>query len=269
MKHVVITGSTRGIGYGLADAFLAQGCAVVINGRSPQSVAQASQQLAEQHGRERLHGFAADVAVLAEVEALWDAAQTRFGAVDIWINNAGLGHDMLSLWDIPPERVETIVRANILGTAFGSRVAVRRMLQQGHGQLYNMEGFGSNGSTRWGLSIYGTSKAAVHYLTEALIDETKETAVQVGSLRPGMVATDLLLDPVINDPAALARSRRVFNILADRVEAVTPWLVEKMLANEKHGAHIQWLTTPRLIWRFLSAPFSKRELIDERGNLVP
>jgi NAD(P)-dependent dehydrogenase (short-subunit alcohol dehydrogenase family) len=89
MKIVVITGSTRGIGFGLAEAFLDLGCAVVVNGRSQTSVDQAIQRLAVRHNTEQILGFAADVADLAQVEAMWSAAIDRFGQVDIWINNAG------------------------------------------------------------------------------------------------------------------------------------------------------------------------------------
>jgi NAD(P)-dependent dehydrogenase (short-subunit alcohol dehydrogenase family) len=258
MKTIVITGSTRGIGYGLADAFLDLGCHVVINGRSPASVEKACQQLATQHSPDHLYGCAADMADLAQVEALWATAVAQFGQVDIWINNAGLGHDMLPMWQLPPERIKTIVDSNILGLMYGARVAIRGMLAQGHGQLYNMEGAGSNGHVRNGMSVYATSKAAVHLFSQALIQETEGTAVQVGTLSPGMVITDLLLDPMNTDPDIFARSQRIFNILSDRVETVTPFLAQKMLENDKSGAKIQWLTRPKMIWRFLSAPFSKR-----------
>ena len=258
MKNVVITGSTRGIGYGLADAFLDLGCVVVVNGRSQSSVDQAVEKLSAKHGADRLHGFAASMADLAEVEALWATAVTRFGQVDIWINNAGLGHDMLSMWELPPERVKAIVDTNILGLMYGSRAAIRGMLAQGHGQLYNMEGAGSNGHVRNGMSVYSTSKAAVHLFSQALINETKGTAVQVGTISPGMVVTDLLLNPMNADPEIFIRSQRIFNIISDRVETVTPYLARKILENDKSGANIQWLSRPKMFWRFLSSPFSKR-----------
>lgn len=266
MINVVVTGSTRGIGYGLADAFLELGCRVVVNGRSSSSVDQVVEKLAVKYGADRLHGFAADMADLSQVEALWATAVSQFGQVDIWINNAGLGHDMLPMWQLPPERIKTIVDTNILGLMYGSRVAIQGMLAQGHGQLYNMEGAGSNGHVRNGMSVYATSKAAVHLFSQALIQETVGTAVQVGTISPGMVVTDLLLDPMQADPEIFARSQRIFNILSDRVETVTPYLARKILENDKPGAHIQWLTRPKIIWRFLSAPFGKR---NPMGDFTP
>ncbi len=264
MKSIIITGSTRGIGLGLADAFLARGQAATVHGRTPQSVQQATETLAAKHGRDRLHGFAADVGDLSQMEALWTAAQNRFGAVDIWINNAGLGHDMTPMWQLPPEAVQAVVEANILGTLNGARVAIRHMQKQGHGQLYNMLGHGATGKTRPGMAVYGMSKAAVKYLTDALIEEVgEETAVQISSLSPGMVITDLITDRFAADPEVAKRAKRIMNILADRVETVAPWLADRILANHRTGARIRWLTPPKIMWRFLTAPIRKRNLFDD------
>ena len=103
---------------------------------------------------------------IEDVRALWKHAVDTFGSVDIWINNAGIGHQLAPMWELPPERVQAIVDTNILGLMHGSRVAIWGMLAQGHGQLYNMEGAGSRGHARHGMSVYATSKAAVMRLTE-------------------------------------------------------------------------------------------------------
>lgn len=260
MERIVITGSTRGIGRGLTEAFLKKGCAVTISGRSQKSVDDAVSQLAEEHGHERLMGQCCDVTELSQVEALWEAAGRRFGGVDIWINNAGIGHGLQPMWELSPEVVQAVIETNVLGTANGVRVAMRGMMEQGYGQIFNMEGFGSNGRTREGMSIYGTSKAAIHFLDQSLIEESEDTPVLVGSISPGMVMTDLILDRFEEDPQALERARRIFNILADRVEDVAPFIVDRVLENEKHGAMIVWLTRWRMIWRFLSAPFRERDV---------
>ena len=260
MTQVVITGSTRGIGFGLADAFLARGCQVTINGRTAESVAPATAALAHKHGPQRLLGQPGRVENLAEVEALWAAAQDRFGPIDIWINNAGIAHVVKPIWDLPPDTVAALVQANTLGALYGARVAVRGMLAQGHGHFYNMEGFGSNGSYRYGQSLYGMSKYALHYLTQALVMETKGTPVKVSAISPGMVITDLLTGAFDDDPAGLESAKRIFNILADKTETVSPWLADKILANDRTGSTINWLTRRKILWRFLSAPFSKRDL---------
>jgi NAD(P)-dependent dehydrogenase (short-subunit alcohol dehydrogenase family) len=268
-KHIVITGSTRGIGYGLADAFLQRGCQVTLSGRSQESVDAAVAALAAKHDANKVFGQACDVTDLEQVQRLWDASAAHFGAVDIWINNAGIAQDMQPLWDVPPQRVQAIVETNVAGVVYGSRVAVRGMTEQGRGQLYNMEGAGSDGKVMAGLGIYQASKAAVRSLNKSLVAETKELPLIVGSLSPGMVLTDMLLDPMENDPSERERMKRIYNILADRVETVTPWLVDQILQNNKTGVNIQWLTTPKIIWRFASARFSKRDLFADQTAEPP
>ncbi len=260
MKRVVITGSTRGIGYAMADAFLAKGCRIIVNGRSHERVEQACVDLAMNYGSENLYGFPATVSNPDEVESLWSYAVENLGSVDIWINNAGLAHDTEKVWQLPDEAVTQVIDVNVLGLIYGSQVAMRGMIEQGFGQIYNMEGFGSNGRKRDGMSIYGTSKAAVHYFTQALIEEAKETGILVGTLSPGMVMTDLLLDRYKDDPQGLEEAKSIFNILADTADNVAPWMVEQILANDKHGAPIDYMPRSRMVGRFLKAPFSKRDL---------
>ena len=262
MKTIVITGSTRGIGYGLAAEFLKRGCAVCVSGRTAEAVQQAVASLAAQHGAERVHGQPCDVTVHEQVQALWDAAQARFGRVDIWINNAGISHARTPFWEHPPQTLKNVVDTNTLGVMYGSRVALRGMVAQGGGHLYNMEGLGSDGRMLPGMGLYGSTKYALRYFSKALTQEAQGAPVKVSTLSPGMVVTDLLTGEY-HDPKEWARAKRIFNILADRVETVTPWLVDKVLANEQSGAHIAWLTPGKVAWRFASARFSKRDLFKQ------
>src|SRR5690606_24546172 len=192
IQRVVITGSTKGLGRGLAEELLARNCAVVICGRNQESVAVTAAELGERFGTDRVFGQASDVTSLPQVEALWEGAAARFGGVDIWVNNAGMSHAMQPRWELPPGEVESVWQANVLGTYYGCGVAMAGMLEQGQGWIYNVEGFGSTGQLRWGLGAYGTSKAAVAYFTRALAAEAQETPVRVASLSPGMVMTDLV-----------------------------------------------------------------------------
>ena len=181
MKTIVITGSTRGIGYGLADAFLERGCVVGISGRTAPNVERAIETLSAKHGAERVWGQPCDVTEYEQVQALWDAAQAHYGRVDVWINNAGLGHSQCDLSRMSPDEMETIVQANLVGTMYGAKVALCGMLEQGRGSLYNMEGLGSDGRRGEGLTVYATTKYAVRFLTESLVLETKGTPVLVGA----------------------------------------------------------------------------------------
>ncbi|MBN1660169.1 MAG: SDR family oxidoreductase [Anaerolineae bacterium] len=260
MKVVVITGSTRGIGLGLADAFLARGCCVVVSSRTVEAVSDAVEQLSTRHDPAQIFGHPCDVTDFQQVQALWDAAVAHLSRVDIWINNAGVAHAQTAFWDYDPDLLAAVVHTNVIGALYGARVALAGMRAQGAGALYNVEGLGSDGRYIEGLALYGTTKRALAYLTDALVREVKGTPLVVGALRPGMVVTDLLVGQYRDRPNEWARARRVFNLLADHVETVAPWFADHVLANERSGARFKWLTTPRLIGRFLAAPFAKRDL---------
>jgi NAD(P)-dependent dehydrogenase (short-subunit alcohol dehydrogenase family) len=266
VKTVVITGGTRGIGLGLAEAFLALGCAVVICGRKPKKVEKAIEKLAETHDRKRILGVVCDVTNAAQVQMLWQAAEAQFGKVDIWVNNAGVAHPLQTLWQQSAELCETVVRTNLLGAVHGSRVAVAGMLQQGFGSVYNMAGFGARrGSMMKGMTVYGATKSAIHYFTRSLAKELKGKPVIVGELYPGMVATEMLSEQYKDRPEEFEKDKKVFNILASRVEEVAPWLAKRMLKNHRSGAQLAYMNTFRLLKHLLLVLAGRRRLFDEKS----
>ena len=259
MKTVVITGSTRGIGYGLAQSFLSRGCQVAVSGRRQQSVDQVVKKLGGRFSRERICGKACDITNYKQVQSLWDAATARFGKVDIWLNNAAGNSIEQDFWEHENEVIETLIQTNIIGTMYGCKVAIRGMLQQGYGHVYTFRGWGSGGEMRPGSSLYGTSKAATAYFTKTLVRELKTTPVKLSSISPGMVMTDLLAQSF--RPEREAQIRKFVNILGDDVETVTPWLAKRILANKKHGAHINWLKPHQIVGRLLISPFRQRDVV--------
>jgi NAD(P)-dependent dehydrogenase (short-subunit alcohol dehydrogenase family) len=263
MKYIVITGSTRGIGYGLTQSFLARGCFVMISGRKQSSVVAALSQLRSEFPDTEILGQPCDVRQPDQIQALWDHAAAYWGKVDIWINNAGISGDEVLLWEMPAKDAAAVIETNILGTLYGAQVAVRGMLQQGSGAIYNLEGMGSDGRMHSGLTAYGTSKYAISYFTRALAKELKDEPILVGSLRPGMVLTALLTDSYRDRPEEFERAKRIFNIIAERIETVTPWLVDRMLSNRKSGIVLSFSSRWKLMWRFMTAPFVKRNLFDD------
>lgn len=260
-QTIVITGSTRGIGRGLAAEYLKMGHNAVVTGRSRQAVDAAVAELAPLGP---VLGQPCDVRSLESNQAVWDAAVARFGRVDVWICNAAIATDHERFAALPADQVAATVETNLLGTMYGAHVAIAGMLRQGGGKVYTFEGFGSDDMTAPGLTTYGTTKRAIRYLTAALAKEYADTPVLVGSMSPGIVATDLLIySSKSADPAQWARSKRILNILGDRVEAVTPWLARAALENTKRGATVAWLTRGKAMRRFLAAPFVKRDIVSE------
>lgn len=260
MKTIVITGATRGIGFGLAVESLRKQHRVVISGRSETAALQAARQLEEMTGNPAVLGRACDVRELGQVQALWDAAVERFGRVDIWINNAGIGHAVTPSWKIEEDLVRAIVETNFLGTYHGCKVAINGMQAQGRGAVYNMEGYGSDGRIRMGLSIYGSTKSAVRFLSNSLVSELKGSPVILGTLQPGMVATEMVTGQYTGRPDEWQRVKKIFNIFVESVEAVSQPLTEKILANDRNGAQLRAFPRSRVYFRFLTAPFVKREV---------
>jgi NAD(P)-dependent dehydrogenase (short-subunit alcohol dehydrogenase family) len=262
MQHVVITGSTRGIGFGLACAVLERGCTVTISGRTHTGVEAALARLPADQQPDRIQGVPCDVRRYAEVQALWDRSVDRFGKVDMWVSNAGISPRQNRTWEVPPEEISSVVETNMLGAIFSSTVAVRGMLEQGYGSVYIMEGMGSDGRRHDGLAYYGMTKYGLKYFIQSLVDETRGLPVLVGSIRPGMVVTEFVTDAVGERPQMMEQTRRIMNILADRVEVVAPWIADEILSNRKHGVTLTRLNRWQITWRFLLAPFRKRDVFE-------
>lgn len=265
MKNVVITGSTRGIGRGLAESFLERDCRVVISGRSQVAVDQAVNELGQKYGADRVAGMACEITDPGDLQGLWQAAVDAFGTVDVWINNAGISIPRENLWEASPGDLKRIAEINLTGMLLANRVALAGMMEQGSGQLWNMEGFGSGGQMQPGMCAYGATKRAVNYINNSLAKEVKGTPVQVCAMSPGIVITDLLTGDYDLDSPEWEKSKKIFNILGDKVETVTPFLADGVLKTKKSGARVVWLTGGKAFMRFMTAGFKKRDLFAEAG----
>ncbi len=261
MKHAVITGSSSGIGFGLATEFLKNGFSVTISGKNGEKLNSAGEKLIKSFSKNSVHIQTCDVRLCSDIKNLWNSAKNRFEHVDIWINNAGTGQDFIFIKDFEEEAINLIIDTNIKGVIHASRIIYNKMAEQGFGAVYNMEGFGSDGRKMQKMSIYGTSKSALSYFTKSFIKETIHSPVIIGTISPGMVLTDLFLRPADRDEKEEKRFLKITNILADNVETVTPWLVNKMINNTKHDKSFNWLNSTKVTARFISSLFRKRKLL--------
>jgi NAD(P)-dependent dehydrogenase (short-subunit alcohol dehydrogenase family) len=252
MRKAVVTGSTKGIGFALARELLRRGHSVVVTGRAAASVEEAVEKLRpEAAAGSAVHGHALDVSDPEQVEGLWTAAVAALGGVDLWINNAGVAHTTRPIVETSPEDVRTMVTTNMLGTIYGSQVAVRGMQAAGGGQLFNILGGGSDGRIRPGMGVYSATKRGLDSFTRALVKETAGSSVRVGQVSPGILITEGWLREAAAAPEQVAKQRKLLNILVDHVDEVAPYLVEKMLGSSRHGDAIAWLTNARMARKFL------------------
>ncbi|MBE0651763.1 MAG: SDR family oxidoreductase [Bacteroidales bacterium] len=245
-KTVVITGSTRGIGYGLAVQFLKRGHQVVLNGRNPEVVAKKVHDLTSQGYDAR--GIAGDVTEETTHQVLIALALESYKKIDIWINNAGIPQAYQYFEDLNSQQIRDLVSVNIAGLMLGTQAAVRFFKRQGYGKIFNMEGFGSDGRMMDKLTLYGTTKRGVNYFTKSVSREVKENSIQIGILSPGMVRTDFLKNAMsAAETEEQSKNKKVMDILAEDVETVTPFLVEQILKSTKKYDRIEYLTKKRLI----------------------
>jgi NAD(P)-dependent dehydrogenase (short-subunit alcohol dehydrogenase family) len=259
MGAIVITGSTRGIGFSLADAFLARDKTVFVSGRTARAVDEATSKLAARHSSSRVAGAPCDVTRVDDLRALWASASERFGGVDIWINNAGTCNAAKAFIELSVDEVQSVIDTNVRGTMLSSHVALSHMIEQQRGKLFNMEGWGSRGEWSAGLTPYCTTKRALRYFTDALVKETRDVPIQIGTLSPGMVATDLLISSWEHGaPENWKRMRWLFHFVIDPPEPVSAFLADKVLSNRRSGAHYTWMTPLRLFVRFFQPRYWRR-----------
>ena len=268
MATVVITGSTKGIGRGLANEFARLGHNVVISSRSEDDIINVSEQMNSSYEGSVI-GQACDISKKRELEALWQLAKSEFGTVDYWINNAGFASSYNKVHKVPQDLVSSMISTNSLGTVFGSQVAVNGFRSQGQGSLYNMLGGSYDGKFLTpGMGIYSSTKASINILTKYLVEENKNTGVTIASISPGVLITENWL----NEQKKLShdeweKARPMANIICDHVETVTPWIVSEILRNKKSGIRIAWMPFQKILLRFFKAKILRqsRDVLSRYG----
>ena len=269
MKTAVITGSTRGLGFEMAKLFRQAGWNLVVNGVSEPRLEQAVQALRALNGAGEVEGCRGSVASTEELQGLVDFASQRFGAIDIWINNAGVNQPMKAIWELSEQEIDAILDIDLRGAVMGSRLAAIQMGKQPQGGfIYNLEGYGSNDAMMLGLNLYGTSKRAVTHFTQAFAKELEErgSKVKAGRLSPGIMITDFTVK-ALGGKESIAlpeKTKKVYNILGDYPDVVAAHLVRNMLTNTRNNAKIEWLTGGKAAWRFMTAAFNKRDFFAEQ-----
>ncbi len=267
MKTVVITGSARGLGYEMAKVFKQNNFNVIISDLNLENLKKAKENLDSliQTGNAEL--CVCDVTNTSDIKSLIDFAKEKFNEIDIWINNAGVNQPEKAIWELTEDEINTVINVDLKGTVLASNLVMQEMIKNKKGAIYNIEGYGSNDAMMLGLSIYGTSKRAITYFTEALAKESEErkTGVIVGKLSPGIMITDFITNALGNKQKInlSEKTKKVYNILGDYPDVVANYLVKEMITNTKNNAKIEWLTNKKAAWRFMTATFNKRDFFKD------
>lgn len=182
-KVIVITGSSKGLGFLLAKKIKDAGAEVIISSHSKESLDKATTHLGT-------IGFLCDVSKETEVNNLADQVVSKFGKIDIWINNAGIWIPESRVENMSIERVKEMFDVNVFGLMYGSQIALRQMLVQKEGVIINIISTSALDGKPL-ISGYSSSKWAAAGFTKALRAENKNSDIKVYSIYPGGMKTHL------------------------------------------------------------------------------
>ena len=203
-KTALVTGSTSGIGLGIAKALARQGANVVLNGFGDVDGPRAEVLAAGEAAGARVAYHGADMSRPAEIEDMLKYAASQFGRVDILVNNAGIQH-VASVQDFPVEKWDAIIAINLTSAFHTTRLALPGMLANDWGRIINVASVhGLVGSAQ--KSAYVAAKHGIVGLTKVTALETAPTGVTCNAICPGWVLTPLVQKQVDAKAAALGIS---------------------------------------------------------------
>jgi 3-oxoacyl-[acyl-carrier protein] reductase len=183
-KNALVTGSTRGIGRAIAEAFAQSGARVAVVGRDLQRAEEAASAVGNNAA-----GFAADVGDTAAIAKLVGDVEKAFGSIDILVNNAGITRDNLVM-RLKDEDWDVVQNANLRGAFAAIRAVSRGMMKKRSGRIINIASIvGLIGNK--GQANYAASKAGLIALTKSVAKELGSRNILVNAVAPGFIETEM------------------------------------------------------------------------------
>jgi len=180
-KTAIITGGTKGIGYGVAEALIAEGMNVAITGRTADTVKAAAQKLGD-----KCLGLVADVRDYeAQIKVVQDT-EAKFGAVDAMIANAGVGH-FASIGDMTPDQWNQTIDVNLTGVFYSTKASLAA-LKKSEGYLITIASLAGTNFFAKG-SAYNASKFGLVGFSQAVMMDVRDQGIKVSTIMPGSVST--------------------------------------------------------------------------------
>ncbi|OZI43073.1 SDR family oxidoreductase [Bordetella genomosp. 4] len=228
LRVALVTGGSRGIGAAISERLAADGYAVVVNyaGRQDEA-AQVVARIRASGGE--AHALQADVSDNTAVEQLFDAIESRYGGIDVLVNNAGVMH-LSAIAQFDDAEFDRLVNINLKGSFNAMRQAARRV--RDGGRIIN---FSTSviGLRQEGYGVYAATKAAVEAMTGVLSKELRGKSITVNAVAPGPTATDLFLDGKSPE-------------LIDRLAKLNP--LERLGTPEDIANVVSFLASPQGSW---------------------
>ncbi len=219
-KTAIVTGSTSGIGLGIANALAADGCNIVLNGfGEPAAIERLRAGIADGHGVRAAY-IEADMAKPADIRRLIAEAERQCGGADILVNNAGIQH-VARVVDFPEERWDTVIAINLSAAFHASKAALPGMIAKGWGRIINIasaHGLVASGEK----AAYVSAKHGLVGLTKVTAIETANQGVTCNAICPGWVLTPLVQQQI--EARARAQGIAVQQAREDLVREKQPML---------------------------------------------
>jgi 3-oxoacyl-[acyl-carrier protein] reductase len=186
-KVAIVTGGTKGIGRGIAEALVREGVNVCVSARSRNEIDDTVRELMAL-GRSRVTGIVCDVRNQAQIKSLFELTQIELGGVDILINNAGIGI-FVPVEEMSPEDFRAVLETNLFGVFYCCHEAIPLMKKRGGGYIINISSLaGANPHPR--MAAYNASKFGLNGFSEALMQEIRHDGIKVSYIMPGSVNTE-------------------------------------------------------------------------------
>ncbi|MCQ6562001.1 SDR family NAD(P)-dependent oxidoreductase [Paenibacillus mendelii] len=187
-KTAIVTGSTRGIGRGIAIRYGREGANVVVSGTNAALCEEAAGIIREEGGT--AIGIPCDISKLEQIDHLYDKTIEEFGEINIVVNNAGIAV-FKPFVEVDPETVRRIWDVNLFGTFFSGQRAAKEMIRQGKGgKIINLSSISQEVGTA-NLTQYAVTKGGINIMTKCMALELAEHRINVNAIGAGVIDTDI------------------------------------------------------------------------------
>jgi 3-oxoacyl-[acyl-carrier protein] reductase len=186
-KIAIVTGGSKGIGRGIAEALVREGIDVCVSARKRSEIDETVEALAS-FKKARVIGIVCDVCDHSQVKALIERTVSELGGLDILINNAGIGI-FSTVEEMSPEDFRSVLETNVFGVYYCCHEAIPFMKQRGGGYILNMSSL-AGANAHPGMAAYNASKFGLNGFSEALMQEVRHDGIKVSYIMPGSVNTE-------------------------------------------------------------------------------